>query len=49
MFIILQQQTDTIKVEMDESAHNQEDVIGTETAEVRIPQESGPEVSNVLK
>jgi len=46
--IILKQSVDTIKVERDVSVHNEEDVIGMETDEVCVPQESEPEVSHIL-
>jgi hypothetical protein len=49
VFIILKQSIDTIKVETDVSVHNEEDVTGMETDAVRVPQESEPEVSHILR
>jgi len=49
VFIILKQSIATIKVETDVSVHNEEDVIGLETDEVCLTQESEPEVSNILR
>ena len=49
MFIILQQIIDTVKVETDVIIDNEEDVIGMETDEVCVAQESEPEVSHILK
>jgi len=45
--IILEQRTDTIKVETDVSIHNEEDVIGLETDAVCVPQECELEVSHM--
>jgi hypothetical protein len=47
--MILKQNIDTIKVERDVSIHNEEDVIGMETDEVCVPQESKHEVSHILR
>jgi len=49
VFIILQQIIDTVKVETDVIVDNEEDVIGMETDEVCVAQESEPEVSHILK
>ena len=49
MFIILKQRIDTVKVETDVSIHNEEDVIGMETAAVCELQECEPEVSYILR
>ena len=49
MFVILKQSIDTVKVETDVSVHNEEDVIGMETYEVCVPQESETEVSHFLR
>jgi hypothetical protein len=49
VFIILKQSIDTIKVEKDVSIHNEENVIGMETDEFCVPQESECEVSHILR
>jgi len=47
--MILKQSIDDIKVETDMSLHNEEDVIGMETDALCVPQESEPEVSQLLR
>jgi hypothetical protein len=49
VFVILNQRTDTIKVETDVSVDNEDDVNGTETDEMCVPQESEHEVSYILR
>jgi hypothetical protein len=46
VFIILKQRIDTIKVETDDSIHNEEDVIGMETDGICVPEGCEPEVSH---
>jgi hypothetical protein len=49
VFIILKQRIDTIKVEADDSIHNDEDVIGMETDGICVPERCEPEVSHILR
>ena len=49
MFVILKQRIDTVKVEVDVSIDNEEDVIGMETYEVCEPQECELELSHILR
>jgi hypothetical protein len=48
LFVILKQRFEFIKVGTDVSIDNEEDVIGMETDEVCVPEESEPEVSHIL-
>ena len=48
MFVILKQWIDTIKVEPDVNIDNEEYILGMESDEFSVPQESEPEVSHIL-
>jgi hypothetical protein len=47
--LIIKQRTDTINAEIHVSSHVQGDVISMETDDVCILQETGPEVSQILR
>jgi hypothetical protein len=49
VFVILKQRIDTVKVEIDVSIDNEEDVIGMESDGVCVRQECEPEVSHSLR